>query len=176
MLLFVQRRDGKESRDRVLAIVQAEPGIHISELGRRLGLPWGTTRYHLAILQRRGAVEVEKGGRERRAFPSGIPPMQRAWLAALRGPNAVDVLRLLLDDPRQSVPRLSRRLGSSEKVVRRQIANLAQAGLLHRYGQVRALYELEPDAVPQVERWLRKDGAPSLQAPEHDPMEGPGFR
>lgn len=176
MMFLAHRRDGQDSRDRILAAVRAEPGIHVSELGRRLRLPWGTTRYHLAILQRRGAVELEKGGRERRAYPMGIPALQRTWLAALRGASAMDVLRLLLEDPRQSVPLLSRRMGASEKVVRRQVANLAHAGLLQRHGQMRAVYELDPEAAPQLERWLRsQDAAPgSREGPRHG--EGQGRR
>jgi predicted transcriptional regulator len=156
MIMFLAaRRDGAASRARILAAVQADPGLHISLVAERTGLSWHTTMYHLKLLERRRLVQVDKGGRERRAFPAGLPAVHRTWLAAMRLAEAGDVLRLLLRDPRQSIPGLSRRMGHSEKVVRRQMAHLAEAGLVHRRGQMRPVYEVSRAAAPELAEWLR---------------------
>jgi predicted transcriptional regulator len=174
MILFSAGRDGAASRERILAAVQADPGIHVSLLAERVGLSWHTTMYHLRVLDRRRLVQVDKSDRERRAFPRGVPPVHRAWLAALRGDEAAEVLRLLMEDPRQTIPALSRRMGHSEKVVRRQVANLAEAGLVQRRGQMRPVYELSRAAEPELAEWLRKRD----QTGPHEPSSsgGPGQR
>jgi predicted transcriptional regulator len=158
MILFfaAERRDGIGSRDRILQAVREDPGIHISLLAKKAGLSWQTTRYHLRILAAHGLVQVDKGGRERRAFPLGVSTTHRSWLAALRTDEAAQVLRLLLADPGQTIPALSRRMGHSEKVVRRQIANLSQAGLVQRRGHLRPLYEPAVHS-PDLAAWLRHE-------------------
>ena len=158
-MFLASRRDGAGSRARILAAVQADPGIHVSQLATATGLSWHTTMYHLRLLERRRLLQVDKSDRERRAFPTGLAPTHRAWLAALRSDEAAEMLRLLQQDPRQTIPGLSRRMGHSEKVVRRQIANLSQAGLVHRRGQMRPVYELTRTAEPELAEWLRRRGA-----------------
>jgi len=172
-MFLVSRRDGAGSRARILAAIQADPGIHVAQLAERTGLSWHTTLYHLRLLERRRQVQVQKTDRERRAFPAGLPPAHRAWLAALRTGEAADLLRLLQQDPRQSIPRLSRRMGFSEKVVRRQMANLSQAGLVHRRGQLRPVYEVSRAAEPELAEWLRRRG--SADPPASGPGEAPAY-
>ena len=167
-------KDGRASRALIRATVEAEPGIHVAQLADRTGLSWHTIAYHLRILQRQGLLQLDKDGRERRAFPVGLPPRHRQWLAALRIEPAAEVLRILLDDPRQSVPVLSRRMGYSEKVVRRHVANLAEAGLVQRHGQLRPVYELSRAAEPALAEWLRRRPEPGAHLPEGPgPDDGP---
>lgn len=174
-LFFVARgRDGAASRALIRAVVDAEPGIHVSRLADRTGLSWHTIAYHLRMLEATGILAVEKRGRERRAYPVAVSEVHRRWLAGLRTERAADVLRSLLEDPRQSVPALSRRIGYSEKVVRRQVANLAEAGLLERHGTLRPVYELSPDAAPELAEWLRRRGSESgLAADPADRLPSP---
>jgi DNA-binding transcriptional ArsR family regulator len=145
---------GAESRKRVLAQVLADPGLSVAELAARANLTWRSTAYHVRLLQRAKAVEVEQGGRTRRVFPAGLPVKHRQWLSALRIGEASEVLRLLIAEPNQTIPGLSRRLGYSDKVVRRQVANLAEAGLLERRGSLRPVYDLNPVAAPEISSWL----------------------
>jgi predicted transcriptional regulator len=159
-------KDGQASRARIRELVQAEPGIHVSQLADRLGLSWHTIAYHLRMLETTRDIVLEKEGRERRAYPAGISYVHRRWLAGLRTARAADVLRSLLDDPRQTVPALSRRMGYSEKVVRRQVANLAEAGLLERHGKLRPVYELSREAAPELADWLRR-------GPDRGPLPPP---
>lgn len=158
MLFFAAGgKDGKATRARIRALVQDEPGIHVSEIADRLGISWHTVGYHLGILARSRVVQLEKGGRERRVFPMGIPPRHRQWLAALRTEQAAEVLRILLRDPRLSVPVLSRRMGFSEKIVRRQVERLAEAGLVERRGELRPVYQPSQQAAASHEaRWLER--------------------
>lgn len=157
-LFFVGlRRDGRAMRARIRAEVQGDPGIHVAQLAERLGVSWHTACYHLGVLAKARHIQLEKQGRERRVFPAGMPARHRQWLAALRTEQAADVLRMLVRDPRLSVPTLSRRMGFSEKIVRRQIERLADAGLVSRRGELRPVYEPTLEAAGPIEaRWLER--------------------
>jgi len=154
-------RAGAESmrkRAAILDAVRQDPGIHVAELARRVGLPWRTTSFHLAALERQGALVSYRRDRERHLFPAGVPDLHRDWLAALRSDNAQEVLHLLSDCPWQSIPQISRRTGFSQKVVRRQIANLVEAGLVQRRGTLRPEYDpIVGEA--ELARWLDRAGA-----------------
>ena len=150
------RHDGRASRAAILQLVRQDPGIHVTEISDRTGLSWHTTAYHLGILERSGMLAVEKVGRDRCVFPKGVPARQRPWLVALRAGQAVDILRVLFDEPRQDVPELARRVGRSEKVVRRRLADLEEAGVLHRVGTWRPVYEVKPSNAKPVAALVRQ--------------------
>lgn len=174
MLFFAGVKDGRATRARIRALVAAEPGIHVSELAQRLGISWHTVGYHLGVLARGGLLILEKRGRERRVFLVGIPPRHRQWLAALRTEEAAEVLRILLRAPRLSVPVLSRRMGFSEKIVRRQMERLSDAGLVERRGELRPVYEPSPLAAgPPEARWLERQLGLAPLGEGHGPPAAP---
>lgn len=176
LMFFAGRgKDGQAMRARIRQAIDAEPGIHVSELADRLGISWHTAAYHLGVLDKAHLVQLEKGERERRAYPVGIPPRHRQWLAALRTEQAAEVLRVLLEDPRLSVPGISRRMGYSEKIVRRQVARLAEAGLVQRHGSLRPVYEPSPQAATAVEAFGLDRRARAGTGPEAAPGLGPGL-
>ena len=165
MLFFAGRgKDGRAMRARMRELIQAEPGIHVAELAQRLAVSWHTAAYHLGVLVKTRVVQLEKGDRERRAYPAGISARHRQWLAALRADQAVEVLRNLMEGTPLSVPVLSRRMGFSEKIVRRHVERLADAGLLQRRGELRPVYEANPNLEATDDRpWLeRRLGLASL--------------
>jgi PAS domain-containing protein len=120
-------------------------------------------------LESTGHVKLEKGGRERVAFPQGVPATHRRWLLAMRTFEAREVLRALLDDPGQSVPALSRRLDRSGKVIRGAIAALVRAGILYKVGWWRPVYALKLSDAGQMASLLRK---PAVGAWEWEPGSG----
>lgn len=56
-------------QERLLAVLEEEPGLHLSELARRLDAAKATVKHHLDRLDERGAVEDEHVGPIRRFFP-----------------------------------------------------------------------------------------------------------
>ena len=50
------------SRERVLALVSAQPGLHLRELPRRLGLSLRSVRYHLEGLEENALVTAHRSG------------------------------------------------------------------------------------------------------------------
>lgn len=134
------RPDGGASRERILAAVHTDSGIHISELAVGTALSWHAIAHHLRVLQREGKVVVEKTGRNRHVFPAGVPASHRRWLAATRSERAMAVLRALLTGAAFDLSTLASRVPMGQKVLRRHLGDLDRAGLVERRGTWRPTY------------------------------------
>jgi predicted transcriptional regulator len=58
------------TRERVLAAVRAEPGVHQSAIARELGVSRQLVSYHLDELEEDGKVDRRSSGSRKRVFPS----------------------------------------------------------------------------------------------------------
>jgi predicted transcriptional regulator len=84
-------------RERILSLLERDPGLHLRELPRRLDLSLRAVRYHLEILERDDAVTVHRSGRFERWFPGrAFSREDRAVISALRVRGERTVLQLLL--------------------------------------------------------------------------------
>lgn len=143
-------RDGPGTRAKILAAIERDPGIHVSDLSDELDLAWTTVSHHIRVLQKSGEIEVAKEQRERRLFAKDLSPSQRAWLAALRDDDTAKVLKALLDAPNQGVADLGDELGVSHKVIRRHVSKLRTTGLAEKKGLLKPVFkpaEIAPQAL-----------------------------
>jgi len=84
-------------RERLRVLVAREPGLHLRELPRRLGLSLNAVRYHLDALGAQGAVVAEHAGGFVRFYPpSAYSRAERAVLAAARVHGQRAVLEALI--------------------------------------------------------------------------------
>ena len=73
------------SRERILALVAAQPGLHLRELPRRLGVSLRSVRYHLETMADEHLVTSHRSGRFERWFAAGaFSAEDRALISALR--------------------------------------------------------------------------------------------
>ena len=82
-----------ETRERIAARVEADPGVYFSELVRELDLAPGQVQYHLRRLD--GVDAADLHGRTH-YYPSSVDERDRRALAALRRETARDALVVLL--------------------------------------------------------------------------------
>jgi DNA-binding transcriptional ArsR family regulator len=151
------------TRQRLLALVAAQPGINKSRLCAGLGVAWGTVAYHVHILATAGLVEVEAVGREVNLFPRGLSEGQRRLLKVLREPTALQVVEALGLVRETGLQDLSAQLGVSRKIVRRHLVQLLEAGLVQDKGTRRARYALVASPRPHASAGLIVYGpAPAL--------------
>jgi predicted transcriptional regulator len=122
-------------RATLLALVEAEPGIHLRELARRTGQAEGALRHHLARLQEAGKVRAVRGPRYLCYFPVGAAAagIDRD-VAAVAPLLKSDVARRLLErcaaEPGLSGQRLAADLGVTPGAVTYHVQRLSAAGLL----------------------------------------------
>ncbi len=170
MMLFLainREKDGDASRQRILAAIQAEPGIHAADLEERVELAWSTISYHARVLEKRGLISTEKSNREKRLFPTTIPATQHTWFAALRDDDTNSVLKRILTTEDQGLPELSADLGLPQKVMRRHLSTLKDAGLVDRTQTPKPLYFGTPDAEKALSEHLRNAMESRLDRPEN---------
>ena len=53
-------RRGDETRERLLAAIQGEPGINKVDLCEKTGLAWGTVFRHIKLLEERGEARTQE--------------------------------------------------------------------------------------------------------------------
>lgn len=129
-------------RARVLALVEAEPGLHVRGLASRLGLARSHVAHHLRQLERGGLVRVVKGPGYTCVFRKGA--MDASLMGAstwLKAPGARAVLALSLRSPGVGPREAASQLGMSPGTVAYHLKRLREAGLLEA-GQGLASTEL----------------------------------
>ena len=83
-------------RERVLALIAAEPGLHLREFPRRLGVSLRTVRYHLETMEADGAVVARRSGRFVRFFaPGTFSAPEREAIVAAKTPGSRAVVEAL---------------------------------------------------------------------------------
>lgn len=76
-------------RQAILAALERTPGTSFRTLAKRVGIPTGTCRHHLSMLERRGlAWSTRIGGRL--AIFVGSKPQHAEWVALQQMPDALD--------------------------------------------------------------------------------------
>lgn len=117
-----------ETRERMHALVEREPGVTLTTLGRELGLAPGVLLHHLHTLEREGYLTSRREGRHRRFFLPGSPA------AAQAGPILTvaesEFLDLVRRRPGLSQSDIARELGTSRQLVNYHVKALARRGLV----------------------------------------------
>lgn len=152
VILFSRLRQSdlsqQRSRARILAILDADPGLHFRELVRRAGQSRGTVLHHLHILETAGLVIREPAGRYVALYATATTTPRNANRDALRTQLARDVLAAAGASAGRgaSIADLARRLGVSDRAVAYHVRRLAARGLVEvtqagRRHEVRATSE-----------------------------------
>lgn len=126
--LYTRLRPGRAldhpTRQRLLDVVQKEPGLPLGEVQRRLALPNGTLRHHLRFLEQSGNVRSVQDGQHRRLYPAGAG---RVAPTPLLSERALDALRAVGPMP---AARLAQRLGVSKQALHYHVKKLLGRGAL----------------------------------------------
>src|SRR5207247_3043007 len=119
------------SRERVLALVAAQPGLHLRELPRRLGLSLRSVRYHLENLEEHDLVAPHRSGRFARWFSAGaFSTDDRTLISALRVRGQRTILSALLEKGSMRFAALERGTGLSAARLVRYLGSLSCGPLL----------------------------------------------
>ncbi|HVL47586.1 MAG TPA: winged helix-turn-helix transcriptional regulator [Candidatus Thermoplasmatota archaeon] len=120
-------------RERIFAHVKADPGVSATDLAKRAGVSWGTTIYHLEVLEQTRMVVSLRNGRYRRYFENGAgDAAKRTAVAVLRNDVTAKVAKALSAHPGLSQKEAARLVGLSPQALHWHINRLAGAGLLRR--------------------------------------------
>lgn len=121
------------TRDRLYRLVKTDPGVSASDLSSRAGVSWGTTIYHLDVLEQQHMIVSLRDGRYRRYFENGgVHNGRKQAIAALKNPTSSLVARNILASPGVTQKALAASLNMSPQALHWHLCRLAEAGLIDR--------------------------------------------
>ena len=136
-----------QSRARIKLLVSFQPGLHLRELQRQIGLSFSSTRYHVDKLTSEGELDrvVDKG--YSRIYPQGIDPKDRVLLSLIRRKTDHKILSFLLAENSLTQRRLTEVSGLSKSTVSEHLATLLELEVVRtRAGGEQRTFELAEPA------------------------------
>jgi predicted transcriptional regulator len=130
-----------ETRQRILAAIQADPGVHFGSLRRTMGISSGTLDYHLAILLRRGDVfDLHRDG-YRCFFTKGTKGFFLDAILAMKAAGARQITVALEGGAAMSATELGGKTGLALSTVSYHVQRMVRTGLLQEVitGRARTL-------------------------------------
>ena len=119
------------SRERILALLTEEPGLHLRELPRRLGISLRAVRYHLDTLGDEAVVTPHRSGRFERWFPARtFSADERALISALRVRGQRAILTCLLKEGPATVANIKKATRLAAPALHRDLDYLAADRLI----------------------------------------------
>jgi len=151
------------SRERVLALVAAQPGLHLRELPRRLGLSLRSVRYHLENLEEHDLVAPHRSGRFARWFSAGaFSTDDRTLISALRVRGQRTILSELLEKGPMRFAALERGTGLSSATLVQYLHRLSSDALIEVAEDRR--YRLRDPGAIEMRLSLYRERFPELLA------------
>lgn len=128
--LIGRRLPEDRTRRRLVRLVRRDPGRHLSDLARELGLDRTTVRHHVEILAEEGRVCCRRRGRCRRVYPSGAEEDDLVDL--LDHPVRRWIVRRLVQRRRLDQRRLREECDVAPSTLTYHAKKLEDAGLVER--------------------------------------------
>ena len=136
-----------EGRLRVKLLVSLQPGLHLRELQRQIGLSFSSTRYHVNRLAKQGEIDRVEDSGYLRIFPAGTDYNDRILLSLVRRKTDHRILSSLLTENRLSQQRLCDLTGLSKSTISEHLATLQELGIVRaKSGPERRSFELRDRA------------------------------
>lgn len=128
-------------RRSIYQLIEAEPGIHMQEIRRRVGTGVGNTRHHLDKLEAAGMV-VARVSESRRRFFVKAQTDRRVMdaLHQVRSPAAARILEAIHARPGGMAKELAANVGLSPATVSHHLKNLEADGLVRLERRGRSLH------------------------------------
>lgn len=122
-----------EKRDELYELIRATPGIHAHEIGEKASIGWGTTVYHLKLLENHGLIVSKKSGRYKRFFVNtGEYTKKKDAYGALRNQTAKAVADYIVNHPGTTQKEMCAALGIQPSLASWHVEKLEGVELVKR--------------------------------------------
>lgn len=120
-------------RERIFQAVKETPGIAATDLSRKANVSWGTTMYHLDVLEQTRMVTSMREGRHRRYFENGAQlAATKEVVALLQNPVTAGIAQTIRDRPGATQKELAAATGMSPQALHWHLARLVGAGVVKK--------------------------------------------
>jgi len=154
------RPKGERQRQLLMALVAANPGVHILRAASLLGLNWNTCLHHVRRLEGSGQVTVRKvSGRVCLFDRSSGSASSRIGNLLLRDERNAGLAKLLIESPGVNQKSLAGKLGVAASVAHYRLVRLEEAGLIQRVNRGREVCVFPTEALESAYRSTQVSGA-----------------
>jgi predicted transcriptional regulator len=115
-----------QSRARIKLLVSFQPGLHLRELQRQIGLSFSSTRYHVDKLAREGKVDRVEDKGYSRIYPPGTDLEDRLLLSLVRRKTDHRILSCFLRESNLTQQRLTEVTGLSKSTISEHLGTLLE--------------------------------------------------
>jgi predicted transcriptional regulator len=120
-----------ETRKEIFEHVQANPGVHFSQLKRDLDMETGLLQHHLDTLEEYDVLTSEDHQGKRRVFVAReLDEEERAILSSLRYETTRHILLFLLEESKARNGGIAEQLGVSPATVSWHVSRLVEDGIV----------------------------------------------
>lgn len=120
-------------RERIFQAIRANPGVSASDLARLANVSWGTTIYHLDVLEQTRMVTSMRNGRYRRYFENGAAlTASKETVAVLQNPVTAGVVDALRRAPGVTQKELASATSMTPQALHWHLARLVVAGVVRK--------------------------------------------
>lgn len=135
----------------LLGHIEATPGVRYRELLRMTGLVNGVLTYHLAVLEKAGAIKVDRQARITRYYPVNISDTEYAVLKFVRHEPVRQIVLFMLDHDLCTFNEIVDHTGKAPSTVSSHLKRLKEAGVVSvRYGEYQLYHLADGEIVGQV--------------------------
>jgi len=157
------------SRSVIYHYIQESPGADFTEISRETGVHENSLRYHLTVLKLMNKVSVLETSRNTRYYENSekYPPVEKKVIKYLHNDATRRLLLMVKENPGISRHELETALHISGAGINWHMHRLSGDGILTvRKDGRNARYELNPDVLPSLEKYLA----------DADPVQDPDTR
>ncbi|MEA3190502.1 MAG: hypothetical protein QOD77_1084 [Thermoplasmata archaeon] len=152
-------------RAQVFQVIQSNPGVHASELSRKVGAGWGTITHHLEKLEKGKLVTTRRVNNQKCYFEDGgkVSSQDMQVASAVRSDSAHQITQWVASHPMTSQKAMAEGLGISPALASFHVKKLVGVGVLEKVRRgketlltttqaVRRIMTMDapPVAVPQI--------------------------
>lgn len=149
------------SRSAIYHYIQESPGADFTEISRETGVHENSLRYHLTVLKLMNKVSLLETSRNTRYYENSdkFPPIEQKVIKYLRTDPTRRLLLMVKENPGLSRGELETALHLSGAGINWHMHRLSGDGILTvRKDGRNARYELNPDVLPALEKYLEDPG------------------
>lgn len=117
-------------RVRLKLLVSLQPGLHLRELQRQIGLSFSSTRYHVDKLAKDGEIDRVEDNGYSRIYPAGIDQRDKILLSLVRKETDHRILSSFLKENSLSQQRLTELTKLAKSTVSEHLATLLKLGVV----------------------------------------------
>jgi DNA-binding transcriptional ArsR family regulator len=127
-------------RERIFQAIRGHPGLSASDLAQRAGVAWGTTIYHLDVLEQTRMVTSLREGRHRRYFENGAAlSTSKETVAILQNPVTAQIAQTVQTMPGLTQKDLAQATGLTPQALHWHLLRLVKTGVVRKQREGRVV-------------------------------------